>query len=649
MADKVISSSTTLGYTLKLEMDETINVEANTSRIDWALVLYSTGYNFAQYACGWEVTLGGETVSSCARSVAPQISVAKNSSVRIANGSYTITHENDGTKTITCTAETDIAGNPAPGDQSLSGSWVLTSIPRESTMTIPTITIGSSATFTISRNSSSYTHTLNYSFKGTTGTIGTNIGTSVSWTPSSNTFLPLLPNATSGEITFTLITYSGTTEIGRKTYTGTLNVSATVVPKNLLVGKAPYNTNAWINTKNVYVQGFSAIQISPSFDPGQGATVADAIITGDVNGRCAEGGTFRSGIITKSGTLNFQVTATDSRGRTKAASPDSVSVLAYTAPKVSVSYARGTYSGGSWTPSDDGDHIKVAFSVSISLSSLSNTCTGVVACEDQTSQSVSGTSGTVYFIGTDNSHSYAVSVTITDSVGTTSKKSLTVPTVQDPMNINTSLPGIGIGKVASTAELVDSDWAFLAPGFKTGASSGLFASSGHAQMADLIENVTGSDIASYTLPEASGQTMFFSASGSITLTVPSGTPTGWKCTCINARAASTMTFNRSGSDQFYVKGESGLSTSFTASSGYDTVQIIRTSSTRLVLIGGLSGGGGGGGGSVAWSDITGKPNVQVTDNLVTSVSSSSTHSEYPSAKLFYDTIGDIESLLSALR
>lgn len=39
---------------------------------------------------------------------------------------------------------------------------------------------------------------------------------------------------------------------------------------------------------------------------------------------------------------------------------------------------------------------------------------------------------------------------------------------------------------------------------------------------------------------------------------------------------------------------------------------------------------------------------QTTANLVTSVSSSSTNSQYPSAKLFYDTCGDIETLINAL-
>lgn len=40
---------------------------------------------------------------------------------------------------------------------------------------------------------------------------------------------------------------------------------------------------------------------------------------------------------------------------------------------------------------------------------------------------------------------------------------------------------------------------------------------------------------------------------------------------------------------------------------------------------------------------------QSVGNLVTSVSSASTDAQYPSAKLFYDTVGDIETLLQALR
>lgn len=41
-------------------------------------------------------------------------------------------------------------------------------------------------------------------------------------------------------------------------------------------------------------------------------------------------------------------------------------------------------------------------------------------------------------------------------------------------------------------------------------------------------------------------------------------------------------------------------------------------------------------------------NMQTTSNLVTSVSASSTNAQYPSAKLFYDTVGNIESALNTI-
>ena len=44
-------------------------------------------------------------------------------------------------------------------------------------------------------------------------------------------------------------------------------------------------------------------------------------------------------------------------------------------------------------------------------------------------------------------------------------------------------------------------------------------------------------------------------------------------------------------------------------------------------------------------DISGKEN---TSNKVTSLSSSSTDTQYPSAKCVYDLVGDVETLLAAI-
>ena len=55
--------------------------------------------------------------------------------------------------------------------------------------------------------------------------------------------------------------------------------------------------------------------------------------------------------------------------------------------------------------------------------------------------------------------------------------------------------------------------------------------------------------------------------------------------------------------------------------------------------------------SGSYNDLSNKPDLssyQTTANLVTSVSSSSTDSQYPSAKCVYDIVGDVETLINAL-
>ena len=73
---------------------------------------------------------------------------------------------------------------------------------------------------------------------------------------------------------------------------------------------------------------------------------------------------------------------------------------------------------------------------------------------------------------------------------------------------------------------------------------------------------------------------------------------------------------------------------------------------------GYRGASGGGGGTTNYSELSNKPslnsftlNGEVTlanIGLVTSVSSTSTDTEFPSAKCMYDALGDVESALTAL-
>ena len=51
-----------------------------------------------------------------------------------------------------------------------------------------------------------------------------------------------------------------------------------------------------------------------------------------------------------------------------------------------------------------------------------------------------------------------------------------------------------------------------------------------------------------------------------------------------------------------------------------------------------------GSGGAGWANVPAPSGVEITTNKVTSLSSNSTDTQYPSAKCVYDIIGDVESL-----
>ena len=85
---------------------------------------------------------------------------------------------------------------------------------------------------------------------------------------------------------------------------------------------------------------------------------------------------------------------------------------------------------------------------------------------------------------------------------------------------------------------------------------------------------------------------------------------------------------------------------------YDVGKIASTSELGVVQVGSGLGVTSAGVLSANVTSVNGNTGavtgLQTTSNLVTSVSSSSTNSQYPSAKLFYDTVGDVESVLQTL-
>lgn len=250
----------------------TQSVTNNTTPIDVRLrsvfsgnYLWTYGYSFSATYCTTKSSSTG------------QWNVATET---ILSGSKTVSHNADGTwnGTITANAYLNSICN-----LSLSASVSVPTIPRASSPTFSpsSLTLNGSNTFNISMNraSTSFTHNVSWTVGSKSGTLGTAITDSVSWTPPMNLITEFYANASING-TLTTRTYNGSTLIGTTTKSFTLNNPGgdlfTLSQNNITVSSR--NTNLNINCTprysgfghNVYYKvsggGDRAIQLgSPSF------------------------------------------------------------------------------------------------------------------------------------------------------------------------------------------------------------------------------------------------------------------------------------------------------------------------------------------------------------------------------------------------
>lgn len=448
--------------------EQSYDIASNTSVVAYSLVLTgNSGYYFQQTYLTTKVSINGTTVQDRYEQISMPSPSGGTSTYTVCSGTTTVQHNNDGTKTITvyATMSTPTTQSYLPGTvnvpSGLNGSLTLTTIPRASTLSVPGFSIAASSTITISAASPSFTHTITYNFYGLTGTIATLAAgvTSTTWTPP-NTFYAKLPNSTQGPITLTLKTYSGATEVGSNTYEKQVYVLSGIVPTAPTITLSAVNSNAWFNARGLYVGGYSAVRVQSSASPGTGASMSSYSISGSISGSGAD---YTSGILPY-GQKTITVTAMDSRGRTNSSST-SVNFITYSYPSITTFTAeRGTYAGGTWTSNVNGDHIRVTAVGTVSLGVNGNTGTVTVKIGNTNPSATSG--NYYYFTSTNATTAYAVTGTITDSVGYSSSRGLTVPAIEVPFNINVDLPGIGVGMIAQTSRNfeIGPAWHFVANG-----------------------------------------------------------------------------------------------------------------------------------------------------------------------------------------
>ena len=366
-----------------------------------------------------------------------------------AYGECTVTHNADGTKSVTLAWTGDVSFSSSIKMLNGSATVSLPTIPRATTPSVGTLTMGTASTITLNPASSTFTHTLRYTVGSASGTIITKTAnTSVSWTPAL-TLANQVPNATAAVGTLYCDTYSGSTLIGTKSVSITLNVPSSVIPS------ATYtltDSNSAIATKfSAFIQSKSKVKVAIAASGAYGSTIAT--VTTTINGTTYTGTSFTTDFLTGSGTQSISITVKDSRSRTRTVS-GTFSVLAYKSPSVTdVAVFRCNSSG---VASHTGTYASVKLKATVTSLNSKNDASVVVQSKRKTETSYSNLrtwSGTYSVNGTyvvggslSNQYAYDIRIAVSDYFETVYAYS-DIATADTIFSIRNNGLGLAIGKI----------------------------------------------------------------------------------------------------------------------------------------------------------------------------------------------------------
>lgn len=328
-------------YSLILKCwEDSYSIENNTSRVYWWVGIRSNTqyHNHQGLSEHYKVVVNGSTVHDASHTV----SCGSGQTVGIADGYTTVSHNADGSKSISVSASfsCDNTSYYAPRTGSCSGSLTLTTIPRASSISIdsPSIECGNTININGSSASKNFTHKIYATWNGKTSELVTIA--SGTTTPSFSYTIPTswekdLPNSTSGIATFTLETFSGSNSVGSKSVNATIKVRSGVVPS--IDSIKITDANSVCAGIGQIVQSQSRLKFAITYSGAQGSTVTS--VSTKFEGQTYNSSSFTTGTVQGSGTLSYVITVTDSRGRT-ASKSDSVTVSAYSSPSLTNVTAR---------------------------------------------------------------------------------------------------------------------------------------------------------------------------------------------------------------------------------------------------------------------------------------------------------------------
>lgn len=349
------------------------SIENNTSTISWTLKGYRTDGATGYITCGgFKVVINGVTVYS--KSTGYRVDVYNGTVV--ASGETTISHNADGTKSFTASAEAAIYYSAV--NCSGSGTFTLNTIPRATTPTVSgTLSLGSSITISTSgRASTNFKHNLYYSWGSqiTDSLIASDVTTSKTWT-IPKTLAEYIMGGTSGTLYLKCVTYSGSTEVGTKTITLTISVPNTAEFQPTIQSVSTAEANSlpfarYVVGKTQLTVSVTAVGAYVSGSSNRNSYPVKAVVTVDgvnynvtLSQSSVSTWSITTNLLTSAGSKSGTVTITDSRGRS-VSKTFSYTAFAYAPPAISSFTANRCLSDG--TLDDGGTYILLGLKTTIS-------------------------------------------------------------------------------------------------------------------------------------------------------------------------------------------------------------------------------------------------------------------------------------------
>lgn len=440
----------------------TNSYEGRYYQVSWT-ASQSTANN--QSAVSWTLkALGGKSSWYAERalnvSVAGKNVYRKTDRVRryagtIASGTVTVNHSSNGEASfsISINAAVYVSSINCKGSQ----SFTLNTIPRKSSLSVGNGTLGTAQTLTVTRQSSSFTHTIIATCGGQPQTIITkSTSTSISFTPpldwaSENT------SGTSVSVAYTITTYKGNTSVGSNSYTKTCSIPSSVKPS---CSVAVTDGMGYADKYGAYVKGRSKFKVVVTAQTSYGSSIASYSTT--ANGSTYTASSFTTDELKSSGSLLVQATVKDKRGRSESASV-TVTVLDYTAPVISKLSVKRCNSDG--TENDKGEYVQVIFNSTITSLNNKNNATYKLQYKKSTDAEYTSVTltdyvnnyqvtGGLYIFAADSGSSFDVQLTVTDDFSETTHKT-SASTGFTLMHWLASGLGMAIGKVSEVAGYLD--------------------------------------------------------------------------------------------------------------------------------------------------------------------------------------------------